>query len=89
MDNCPHCGESLKVQASFPKPPTRYVVAHYDGFDNEWMTLTDPISLDEATAVWKEKTDDGSRNTAYRDIDYYKIWKYQPGVTPEKPDWLK
>lgn len=51
-----------------------YVVRFYDGFDMEWMDITDPISKREAERVLAEKTDNGARNSSYADIDYYAIF---------------
>jgi hypothetical protein len=51
-----------------------YVVRQYDGFDNEWIDITGPVSHEEAQRVWDEKTEEGTKNTTYNDIDYYKIF---------------
>jgi len=51
-----------------------YVVRLYDGFDYCWMDVSKALSWDEAEAVWKEKTESGSKNTCYGDIDYYDIF---------------
>ncbi len=51
-----------------------YVVRLYDGFDNMWMDVSKPVSKDEAQRIWDEKTDGGTRNTSYDDIDYYHIY---------------
>lgn len=58
------------------KPSTTglYIVRHYDGFDNDWMDVSKELSWDDALALWKEKTKDGTQNTHYRHIDYYAIF---------------
>lgn len=51
-----------------------YVVRLYDGFDHEWMDVSDPLPYEEAQKVWLENTADGTKNTKYADIDYYRIF---------------
>lgn len=51
-----------------------YVVRFYDGFDNVWMNVSEPVTEEEANRIWNEKTDNGKKNTTYSDIDYYKIF---------------
>lgn len=51
-----------------------FVVRLYDGFDNEWMDVSKPVSKEEATKIWNEKTKNGTQNTKYDDIDYYHIY---------------
>lgn len=58
----------------FPDDDTLYVVRHYDGFDNDWIDVSDPVSLQEAALIWGEKTDGGKKLTQYSDIDYYGIF---------------
>lgn len=53
----------------------QYVVRLYDGFDNEWIDVCEPCSKEEAQVVWDEKTDKGSHNTSFQDIDYYKVFE--------------
>jgi len=64
-----------------PKEPTHrpsetglYIVRVYDGFDNCWTDITGAIPWEEAVAVWKQNTADGTKSTAYRDIDYFDIF---------------
>jgi len=58
------------------KPSTTglYIVRHYDGFDNDWMDVSKPIPWEEALTVWTQKTEGGTKNTRYADIDYYSIF---------------
>jgi len=51
-----------------------FVVRLYDGFDNIWMDVSEPVSEDEATRIWNEKTKNGTVSTKYEDIDYYHIY---------------
>ena len=53
---------------------SKFIVRLWDGFDFEWMDITKPISHEEATKVWNERTKDGTKNTEYSDIDYYRIF---------------
>jgi hypothetical protein len=51
-----------------------YIVRLYDGFDNEWIDVSEPVSKEEAEKIWNEKTNNGTRKTKFDDIDYYKIF---------------
>lgn len=51
-----------------------YVVRLWDGFDNEWMDVSEPVSREEADRIWNEKTDNGSKGVGYDDIDYYAVY---------------
>lgn len=53
---------------------TIFVVRLFDGFDNEWMDVTGPLSAEEAMAQWSARTDEGRKHTSYDDIDYYAIY---------------
>jgi len=55
-------------------PTKLYVVRLYDGFDNQWIDVSGPVSRPEAEEIWKQKTDNGSHNTKFEDIDYYNIF---------------
>jgi hypothetical protein len=62
-----------------------YVVRLYDGFDNEWIDVSKPVSREQAEKIWNEKTDCGTNKTSYDDIDYYKIFSYEvPDNSTEK-----
>lgn len=52
----------------------KFIVRFYDGFDNEWMDITKPISKEEAMIVWNDRTKNGTKNTCYDDMDYYEIF---------------
>lgn len=51
-----------------------YVVRLYDGFDREWMDVTGPLAHAEAQQEWLRRTENGTKNTSYNDIDYYRIF---------------
>lgn len=61
-----------RAQAMDPAA-TQFVIRLWDGFDNEWMDVTKPLSPDEAMKDWNMRTDEGKRATKYSDIDYYAI----------------
>lgn len=52
----------------------KYIVRFYDGFDNKWMDISKPISKEEAKELWNKETKNGTQNTCFDDIDYYKIF---------------
>lgn len=56
-----------------PQSEQLWVVRLYDGFDNEWMDITKPLTRSEADRVWNEKTANGTKKRNYQDIDYYAI----------------
>ena len=51
-----------------------YIVRLYDGFDNEWMDVSKPVTYKEAEDIWGEKTENGTKETKFEDIAYYKIF---------------
>lgn len=53
----------------------KYIVRLYDGFDNEWIDVSSPVSKEEANRIWNEKTNNGTEKTTYNDIDYYAIFE--------------
>jgi len=52
----------------------RFIVRHYDGFDRNWIDASGPLSRNAAQRRWLELTNDGTQNTGYDDIDYYRIF---------------
>lgn len=50
-----------------------YVVRLWDGFDGEWMDVSDPLPKEEAETLCKRKNKDnhGREDGNYNDIDYY------------------
>lgn len=53
----------------------KYVVRLYDGFDNCWIDVSDPVSRKEADKIWNEKTDNGTKKTSYANIDYFSVFE--------------
>lgn len=51
-----------------------FIVRLYDGFDNQWIDVSGPLTHEEALEEWNLRTDDGQKMTRYEDIDYYKIF---------------
>lgn len=51
-----------------------YVVRLYDGFDNEWIDISELVSKEEADRILAEKTENGTKNTCFDNIDYYRIF---------------
>ncbi len=52
----------------------KFIVRFYDGFDNQWMDVSKPLSKEEAEKVWNKETKNGTEKTKFEDIDYYKIF---------------
>ena len=52
-----------------------FVVRLYDGFDHEWMDISEPVSRDEAERILNQHTKNGTENTKFDDIDYYAIFQ--------------
>lgn len=51
----------------------QYILRFWDMFDG-WMNVSEPMSKEDADALWNEKTDNGTRNTKYSDGDYYRVF---------------
>jgi hypothetical protein len=51
-----------------------FIVRLYDGFDHEWMDITEPVTRQEADKIWNERTKNGTEKTKYDDIDYFAIF---------------
>ena len=51
-----------------------FVVRLYDGFDHEWMDISDEVSKEEAQRIWNNETGNGTHNTKFDDGDYYCIF---------------
>ena len=51
-----------------------FIVRFYDGFDNQWMDVSEPINRADADALFEKLTMHGAKNTSYADIDYYAIF---------------
>jgi hypothetical protein len=55
-----------------------YIVRVWDGMDGCWIDCTSQVDREKALRCWAEKTDGGTRNVGYDEIDYYRIF---PGGT--------
>ena len=57
-----------------------YIVRLWDGFDGEWMDVSDPLPKSEAEELAGDKNEarmgsgKGNRNGHYGEIDYYKAF---------------
>ena len=51
-----------------------YVVRLFDGFDYEWIDVSEPVSYEEAKKIWNDRTDNGTKKKSFNDIDYFKIF---------------
>lgn len=57
-----------------------YVVRHWDGFDGEWIDVSDPMPKADAEKLAGDKNEArsgaaaGKRTGGYSDIDYYKAF---------------
>lgn len=71
---CRIMGETCEVFDAHPS----YIVRHWDGMDGCWTDCTGEVARDEALCYWADKTDGGTRNASYDEIDYYRIF---PGGT--------
>lgn len=49
-----------------------FIVRLWDGFDGEWMDVSDPLPRKEADDLCWEKN--GRRHRNYNDIDYYSVF---------------
>lgn len=52
----------------------KFVVRLWDGMDGVWIDIGKPCSKDEATKLWNDKTENGTKNTKFGDIDYYSVF---------------
>jgi hypothetical protein len=55
-----------------------YIVRAWDGMDGCWTDCTGQVDREKALRCWAERTDGGTRNVGYDEIDYYRIF---PGGT--------
>jgi hypothetical protein len=51
-----------------------FVVRLYDGFDNQWIDVSKPMSKEDANKIWLEKTKGGTKQARFSDIDYYSVF---------------
>jgi len=53
---------------------TSFTVRVYDGMDGCWCDVVAGVDLAFALRAWCERTADGTKQTCYADIDYYRIF---------------
>jgi hypothetical protein len=73
-----YCAVMRETASVFVKYET-YVVRHWDGMDGCWTDCTGDVGQEEALRYWAERTDGGSHQVDYAEIDYYRIF---PGGKP-------
>ncbi len=62
------------------KPEQLYIVRLWDGFDGEWMDVSEPLPREEAVQICGDKNENrrgsaaGKRTGNYSDIDYYSVF---------------
>ena len=52
----------------------KFIVRLYDGFDQLWVDVSEPVTKEEALRIWKEETNNGTKNSKFEHIDYYAIF---------------
>jgi hypothetical protein len=72
-----YCQVMREVAEVFVKYET-YVVRAWDGMDGCWTDCTGEVGRDEALHYWTDRTDGGTRQVDYAEIDYCRIF---PGGT--------
>ena len=55
----------------------KFTVRVWDGMDGCWCDCFDAINVsgEQALAAWLKDTKDGTKNVAFREIDYYRIFR--------------
>ena len=66
--------EAIDAAARRDPTATRFVVRLYDGFDHEWMDVTEPLPPERAIGEWARLTNNGTESVSYDDIGYYAIY---------------
>lgn len=51
-----------------------FIVRVWDGMDGIWCDCTGAVSAEKALDEWEARTNNGTRQTKYEDIDYYRIF---------------
>lgn len=60
--------------------PDLYIVRLWDGFDGEWMDVSEPLPKEEAEKLAGDKNEarsgsaTGKRDGSYSDVDYYRAF---------------
>lgn len=66
--------QSINDKIAKDHPNMKFIVRLYDGFDYEWIDITEPLFLEDARKVWMEHTKNGTEKIKYDHIDYYDIY---------------
>lgn len=84
INYCPWCGTDIRKPEIEESAPALMIVRLWDMMDG-WADISEPISKEEATRLWNEKTGGGKHNISYNDGDYYQIFPADTKmrVTPE------
>ena len=72
-----YCRVMRETAEVFVKYET-YVVRSWDGMDACWTDCTGEVGQEEALRYWADRTDGGTHQVNYAEIDYYRIF---PGGT--------
>lgn len=67
--------ERLSVEMDKRKSEHRYIVRLYDAGERGWIDIGAAGSLSEVKQIWNERTLNGTKNTHYRDGDYFEIFR--------------
>jgi len=68
-----YCRVMREAAEVFVKYET-YVVRHWDGMDGCWTDCTGEVGRDEALRYWANRTEGGTRQVDYAEIDYCRIF---------------
>ncbi len=52
----------------------RFTVRLWDGMDGCWCDVAANVTAEEALKVWAARTQNGTKNTGFNEIDYYCIF---------------
>lgn len=65
----------LTLHRVMPESDKGFVVRLWDGMDGTWCDCGEPHALLEgALAVWFQRTERGTKNVSFNEIDYYRIF---------------
>jgi hypothetical protein len=66
--------EALARARGLDPTAERFIVRLWDGFDGEWSDVSQPLSAAAAMVAWAKRTNNGTRATSHREVDYYAIF---------------
>lgn len=98
-DQASHAQAFREAAAAVIETETLYVVRHWDGFDGEWIDISEPLPKIKAEQLCGDKNEArrgsaaGKREGNYDDIDYYAVFPADTvmhfsdaGAGPMNPD---